>query len=106
VRDHVWMDAEYDAHITGTVCRNYMPFEDGTKGAEDYNFDWAYDDWQNLYAARFWYERSRELYCELLPTKKAPGDDQWRSVHRGDCKLYKKKTNFQTPCPAEFLAES
>jgi len=54
VWDYLWMNGDYDAHISGTVCRKFLPDSPATKEAklEVIDADWAV----GTYDFRHWYE--------------------------------------------------
>ena len=52
VRDYLWTNGDYDAHITGTVCRKF----EAPKGeAKKNKFEYAGKEWDKLYNLKFWY---------------------------------------------------
>jgi len=52
VRDHVWTNGDYDAHLTGTVCRKFVSTEPKYTANE---LQYMGDDWDNTYDYNFWY---------------------------------------------------
>lgn len=57
VRDHLWLNGDYDAHLTGTVCRRFE-----LEGFEKVQY--MGDGWDNNYNFKFWYEVSKDPMSE------------------------------------------
>ena len=51
VKDYIWVNGEWDAHLTGTVCRKF-------KGDDGRNLEFVGKGWDNLYNFKFWYTES------------------------------------------------
>lgn len=49
VRDHLWTNGDYDAHLTGTVCRKF-------RLGDLPEIDYMGPDWDNTYNVYYWYE--------------------------------------------------
>ena len=47
VGDHLYTNGDYDAHLTGTVCRAY--------NYGNFNLEYVGQDWENLYDFKSWY---------------------------------------------------
>lgn len=52
VRDHIWTNGDYDAHLTGTVCRKFVSTE---PKYEENKLEYMGDGWDNTYDYNFWY---------------------------------------------------
>jgi hypothetical protein len=51
VGDYLYTESDYDAHLSGTVCRYF--------NYKDYNLSFAGRDWQNIYDFKSWYTVSQ-----------------------------------------------
>ena len=67
VNDHAFTDGDYDAHISGTICRNYETKDDASVyGPEDSTnaksrleeMAITDEDWNNTHEFRYWYTKS------------------------------------------------
>lgn len=61
VRDYPWLNGDYDAHLTATVCRRFeITGKDGKVNEKFPKIDYMGGDWDNSYDLKFWYEVSNE----------------------------------------------
>jgi len=84
VRDHLWTNGDYDAHLTGTVCRKF-------RHKDLPHLNYLGDGWDNAYNVYYWYEDVRAAASGARPAKVG-------SKIAAQMLLF-RKAKIRDPCP-------